>query len=59
LAGTNTQIFQTITLTIAKTKRRSLSKLNKFEREQGARLEKAKEMIDGESGIITIWVNEM
>ena len=45
--------------TVAKTKRRSSSRFNKFEHEQGARLEKAREMIDGESGIITLWVTEM
>ncbi|CAB4408968.1 unnamed protein product [Rhizophagus irregularis] len=56
--GSN-DMAELIGLLQSKTKRRSLSKLNKFEREQGARLEKAKEMIDGESGIITIWVNEM
>jgi hypothetical protein len=43
----------------AKTKRRSSLRFNKFEHEQGARLEKAREMIDGENGIITIWSTEM
>ncbi|GBB95997.1 hypothetical protein RclHR1_02660018 [Rhizophagus clarus] len=56
--GSN-DMAELIELLQSKTKRRSLSKFNKFEYEQGSRLEKAREMIGGESGIITIWVNEM
>ncbi|RIA90216.1 hypothetical protein C1645_738023 [Glomus cerebriforme] len=43
----------------SKTKKRSSSRFDKFEHEQGDRIEKAREMIDGESGIITIWATEM
>ncbi|CAG8452038.1 8753_t:CDS:2 [Cetraspora pellucida] len=43
----------------SKTSKKSNSRFNKFEREQEARLQEAMELINGESGVVNVWVSEM
>ncbi|CAG8782660.1 19024_t:CDS:2, partial [Gigaspora rosea] len=43
----------------SKTSKKSNSRFSKFEREQETRLREAIELINGESGIINVWVSEM
>ncbi|CAG8512705.1 151_t:CDS:2 [Dentiscutata heterogama] len=42
-----------------RTSKKSNSRFNKFEREQEARLQEAMELINGENGIINVWISEM
>ncbi|CAG8460166.1 27376_t:CDS:2 [Racocetra persica] len=42
-----------------RTSKKSNSRFNKFEREQETRLQEAMELINGENGVVNVWVSEM
>ncbi|RHZ82188.1 hypothetical protein Glove_112g41 [Diversispora epigaea] len=58
-AATNQDVTELIGLLQNKTKKKSTLHFKKFEQEQETRLQEARDLIEGDSGIINNWVTEM